>query len=590
MGKEHISPHWLTPTVVWEHTDPTPFAVRVDPDRSLFLLLSLISGSVALWGEIGHDFALRGVATPWRGCKEREDDCRLYLQGIYRMVGLSEVVLLLGKTAPSGVLGVNEDLREIVKKLCEEYSPKTFAQTGKEFKYADFYGIGSEGVSSEVPWRTKGTPEQQETIQKQVVKALKEASLVQQPTQGEEDQDRRIQESVSSRDGEYRAVEVRLWEPKARGGSSVPGALVTGWSSPVAGVASFFEMKAAVEQQLPQCLCDPRSEDPSPPNFPIPAGERVYVDLEDALDEDWPDLGPPEELDERDLTDEERTAIYRGEIEKRGMDALGWYCGFHRFTEEVWGIYLHEKKIRVVADRLFSGDGLLKSEALKILTYAVYWHEFAHAKVESILTNLEILTREERYRPYQENVYKKAKGSATWREEAFCNHYSVVRVEKEFGPEASCRLKEFMSLQPAGYKHWRDFEDLTTQRLFASELADGVRRKKKSARPWPLEALLEEQRSMSEVREGDIPTRFAGAAKLAEHLFNVPGRREAIRALETSGFQARQGGKHPKWCHPDSGICVPIPTKDPLSRGVFKSFLRALDMDKNGYKEFRRSM
>ena len=587
MGKEHISPHWLTPTVVWEHTDPTPFAVRVAPQRSLFLLLSLISGSVALWGEILNCFGLHDVVPPWRGFKQG-NDCRLYLQGIYRMVDSNKVVvLLLGKTAPSGVLGVNEDLREIVKQLCEEYSPTTFAQTGKEFSYSAWFGgILSDERSPEVSWRTESTPEQRETIQKQVVEALREASLVQPLTEGEED--RQIQDSVSSRDGEYRAVKVEFGEPRGSGGSSVPGALVTGWSSPVAGVASFFEMKAAVEQQLPQCLYEPRSEDPRPPK--IPAGEEVYVDLEDALDEDWPDLDPPEELHERDLTDEERTAIYREEIEKRGMDALGWYCDFHGFTEEVWGIYLHEKKIRVVADRLFSGDGLPRSKALKILTYAVYWHEFAHAKVESILTNLEILTREERYRPYKENVYKKAKRSATWREEAFCNHYSVVRVEKEFGPEASCRLKEFMSLQPAGYKHWRDFEDLTTQRMFASELADGVRRKKKSARPWPLEALLEEQRSMSEVREGDIPTRFAGAAKLAEHLFNVPGRREAIRALETSGFQGRQGGKHPKWCHPDSGICVPIPTKDPLSRGVFKSVLRALHMNKNGYLEFRRSM
>lgn len=67
--------------------------------------------------------------------------------------------------------------------------------------------------------------------------------------------------------------------------------------------------------------------------------------------------------------------------------------------------------------------------------------------------------------------------------------------------------------------------------------------------------------------------------------FNVPTRRELEQGSQA--LQARRrplGGKggHQKWTGPDRRAFI-LPTRDPVSVGVFKTFLQHLRIDKTTY-------
>jgi len=89
----------------------------------------------------------------------------------------------------------------------------------------------------------------------------------------------------------------------------------------------------------------------------------------------------------------------------------------------------------------------------------------------------------------------------------------------------------------------------------------------------------------------DIPVRFAGNGIIADRLqshpatFNVPQRREMERALKhfRHSLDASGGkGGHQKWTGPDQRAFI-LPTRDPVSPGVFKTFLHHVGIDKATY-------
>jgi hypothetical protein len=89
----------------------------------------------------------------------------------------------------------------------------------------------------------------------------------------------------------------------------------------------------------------------------------------------------------------------------------------------------------------------------------------------------------------------------------------------------------------------------------------------------------------------DIPLRFVSEGVIADRLqthpatFNVPSRRELEKALKYfKHILDASGGKggHQKWTGPDQRAFI-LPTRDPVSTVVFKTFLHHLGIDKATY-------
>jgi hypothetical protein len=89
----------------------------------------------------------------------------------------------------------------------------------------------------------------------------------------------------------------------------------------------------------------------------------------------------------------------------------------------------------------------------------------------------------------------------------------------------------------------------------------------------------------------DIPLRFVGRGQIAERLLshpatlNVPARAELEKALKYFKHVPKQsGGKgsHEKWTGPDQRAFI-LPKRDPVSPGVFRTFLGHVGIDKSTY-------
>jgi hypothetical protein len=147
-----------------------------------------------------------------------------------------------------------------------------------------------------------------------------------------------------------------------------------------------------------------------------------------------------------------------------------------------------------------------------------------------------------------------------------------------------------LDLSPPGYQEWRLGHQLATWRTFATQLTTA---KPKLAAPGiglPLESIVG-KRLPYDFQPFDIPLRFVGSGVIADRLqshpatFNVPPRREMEKALRhfRHNLDASGGkGGHQKWTGPDQRAFI-LPTRDPVSTGVFKTFLHHVGIDKATY-------
>ena len=129
-----------------------------------------------------------------------------------------------------------------------------------------------------------------------------------------------------------------------------------------------------------------------------------------------------------------------------------------------------------------------------------------------------------------------------------------------------------------------------TWRNFTTQLTTGQAKTSASALALPLESTLWGPLPY-DFLASDIPLRFVGSGVIADRLqsqpatFNVPTRRELERALKFfRHILDVSGGKggHQKWTGPDQRAFI-LPTRDPVSVGVFKTFLQHLGIDKATY-------
>ena len=377
---------------------------------------------------------------------------------------------------------------------------------------------------------------------------------------------------------------------------------------PWKGNPSYPEVRAALASMLPRAFEVPRWTDIGRPSFEAEArtGEQAQPDL--ALSSDIFDALEDIHLDDRDIND--RVDGMRGALNERGFEALAWYQGHHFWSEETWGIYIDASRLDDFAlslrnDLRAQKCAVSAQQAAFLAIGLVLSHERFHARVEAASCWQELSTMRPVHRKYAQNVYQVMKGTEGWLEEALANWASWSWFQNEgldalssgdaLDPKSWTAVVEgSLDLSPAGYRHWRHGHQRSTWRTFAAQLCRGI----PSIQFPPLETILQGPFPFDLISE-DIPIRIIGAGSIVSAIlshpatFNVPSRRELERALRQLGHILDvSGGKggHQKWTAPDQRAFI-LPTRDPVSRKVFSSFLAHIGLDKSRYvRELRPSL
>jgi hypothetical protein len=180
-----------------------------------------------------------------------------------------------------------------------------------------------------------------------------------------------------------------------------------------------------------------------------------------------------------------------GEIEKRGTDALAWYCPFHRFARNSWGIYIPDESVSYLALKIFNDPQtrLPKRAVADPLSYAwafrlLFLHEFFHFVTEISASAIEFIKGAPCYEDYFAHEYCMPVDYDEPLEEALANAFAFRGTMKEitlrarkgrFNRQAGTRsaknlpnspawqknaigkMKAFMSSQPSGYSSFPEY-------------------------------------------------------------------------------------------------------------------------------------
>jgi hypothetical protein len=400
-----------------------------------------------------------------------------------------------------------------------------------------------------------------------------------------------------SRDGSYSGIVPCGIFPGMRG-------LIT-WT-PHNGLPSYPEMRCALQARLPGAFKRPLSHGIARPEF----DSTDLSDVANGLTHG--DRDPTETMQELsdlrlDLPDADRHCEgLDTERTELGFDAIAWYQPHHHWTSETWGIYFDAHKLDVFAYSLhqdFTSRRVRVSQGLAAflafnLTYA---HEMFHARVEAALSWLELTAMQPRHMRYDSGVYHALRKTPEWLEEGLANWtawqwFKSDMVQSLVGRWTSHQsgadrvVEAALDLSPPGYRDWRVGAAPSVWRTFATQLITGKPKLSLQRIGLPAESILSGPLAY-DFRSTDVPLRFLGRGAIADVLqsrpasLNVPSRREIERALKHFGHSLdRSGGKggHQKWTGPDQRAFI-LPTRDPVSSGVFKTFLHHVGIDKTTY-------
>lgn len=376
---------------------------------------------------------------------------------------------------------------------------------------------------------------------------------------------------------------------------------------PHTGLPSYPEVRWAVQKGLPAALRKPRIEQMGNPKFDtglktahdlvqVQSLEQESNDLKDALN----DL----QFDQSDQNN--RVDDVRKDIKGQGFEAIAWFQPYHVWTEETWGIYFDARKLDDLALSFledFKSARVRGSHSLAaLLAFGLtYAHEMFHARVEAALSWAEINAQQPRHLRYKDRVYYALRETPDWLEEALANWsawdwfkapgiQSLVKRMASNADGLDRVVEASLDLAPPGYQEWRLGHQPGTWRTFANQLSTGIPKINAARIGLPLESALTGPLPY-DFQPADIPLRFVGPGVIADRLqshpatFNVPPRRELERALKhfRHSLDASGGkGGHQKWTGPDQRAFI-LPTRDPVSTGVFKTFLHHVGIDKATY-------
>jgi hypothetical protein len=376
---------------------------------------------------------------------------------------------------------------------------------------------------------------------------------------------------------------------------------------PYGGLPSYPEVRWTVQRRLRHALRKPRTADMGRPEFDTGTQSTEETDVVTEINLgalDGTDALEDLQLDQSDFRN--RVDEVRRDTKSYGFEAIAWFQPYHSWTEATWGIYFDAGKLDDLA--LSFLDDLKSqrahgshSDAARLAFGLTYAHEMFHARVEAALSWLEINALQPRLLRYKQRVYDAVRETPDWLEEALANWTAWEWFQSEPVRGQFLRrmatidglqkvVESSLDLSPPGYRDWRAGHQAATWRTFATQLSTGSPKATATAIGLPLESTIRGALPY-DLQAADIPLRFVGRGVIADRLwshpatFNVPTRRELERALKyfkhTVDPSGGKGG-HQKWTGPDQRAFI-LPTRDPVSIGVFKTFLQHLAIDKATY-------
>lgn len=614
---------WIPITVSWT-TLPNIFFIEValnDPDLVQFistkiyeieitgtkqsmLMFSKIVGSQTLRGQLKASVWSSGKLKPLGARPQRDSVIVAHCHGVFLLPGETTLWVAVGRFEPANSTGwISAELKEKADALILEHRSKVAdfdEKIHQKRKDVEEFGPLATGlVAAEAHFqRPVVTAKELLPLLPRATKfghraASSAGALVREATSA-------ITASgwVPSRDGGYAGVIVNA--PGRRKQATVT------WT-PHTGLPSYPEVRWAVQKRIPTALRSPRSAlvgNPSFENETPTAEDSAQLEGFDPMLDEAKDALDDVKLDDRDTR--KRVDEIRKNQKAHGFEAIAWYQPYHVWNEATWGIYFDAVKLDDLAlsflDDLKSARISNSHSLAALLAFCLTCeHELFHAKVEAALSWLEINCQQPRHLRYKQRVYQALRETPDWLEEALANwsawEWFNAPVTRSFiadrAPDVDglVRVVETsLDLSPPGYRDWRLGGQPATWRTFANQLSTGLPNITNNRLSLPLESLLTGPLPY-DFQSHDIPLRFIGRGIIADRLhsnpatFNVPPRRELERALKHFGHTLDPSsgkGSHQKWTGPDNRGFT-LPSRDPVSRVVFSSFLSHLGIDKATY-------
>ena len=317
------------------------------------------------------------------------------------------------------------------------------------------------------------------------------------------------------------------------------------------------------------------------PEFDVPASQVRERVVAEANADHWNGKAPPPPL----------------------FDADAWYLPIHYWGLE-YGIYIREDAVFRIAGGIASrfpphqrGDDDVVTGSVRLGLAILYLHEAFHHRVESFAIRLEIVERTRRYRPYDDAVYLKQRGTDDQLEEALaCAEFFARRSEPSYQRNVTDRVHRaalefthwWFPQLPEGYRRALEFEkaaDYTagTNRLY-SQVAEATPSPIRDESDWDcaphIDRVLFSHRSVTyilvPVGTKPIIPWFNRSPK-----FGSLSSRDLQRTLERQGFVVQPGrgkGSHVRLRKPG---CAPITLpagREALSVGVLQAIKRTLNL------------
>jgi predicted RNA binding protein YcfA (HicA-like mRNA interferase family) len=373
--------------------------------------------------------------------------------------------------------------------------------------------------------------------------------------------------------------------------------------TPRASVPLFRECLTIAKERLPKAFKKPLIKGIYRPDKRRPQAFEVDRNLWENLDDlNFNNLGDDVLIDMG--ADIEAREKVRERLSEKGFEVFGWYQSFHRYEEDVWGIYLDDQAISCLAmdltDRLSGISGFRAyHKALYILLFMVLEHERVHAQVDVSALMRELVSLKPCALLYKRKVYKKTEFTENWLEEAIANYQALQAVKKKLddlvvlkkwtpdeGKIAIRFIIELFDHSPPGYADFRKGADYLNWRKLAAQIFEG--RIDPGEPLSPVEGLLRDIPGIV-FRNMDIPLYTTGQTALADVLAWTPSKSQVEKMLLQSGFKKipkRGKGSH-AWWRNANGHGFSVPGRDPLSLKVFNNLRKLLGVNK---KEFQNRM
>jgi len=248
-----------------------------------------------------------------------------------------------------------------------------------------------------------------------------------------------------------------------------------------------------------------------------------------------------------------------------GTDALAWYCPFHRFARNSWGIYIPDASVSYLALKVFNDPQtrLPKRALADPLSYALafrllFLHEFFHFVTEISASAIEFIKGAPCYEDYFAHEYCMPVDYDEPLEEALANAFAFRGTMKEitlrarkgrFNRQAGTRsaknlpnspawrknaigkMKAFMSSQPSGYSSFPEYLAPDAFSAGAGRLAAAIDQRSRPRKEPQLLASLFDCHQRNVFYE-DVPV----------HLVRAIGRSDVSREIDIRMPSTRRWG------------------------------------------------